>query len=301
MSGDHNHGVSARAGSRHKKRLWLVLWMVLVFLVVQVVTGVLSGSLALLSDAGHMGTDALGLGMALAAITVADKASSGDHRTFGLYRLEILAALANAVLLFAVAGYVLYEAVRRLQDPPEILTGPMLVVALLGLVVNLISWRLLREAAQESLNMEGAFLEVVADMIGSLGVVAAALIVLATGYVHADPIIAAGIGLFILPRAFRLGRKAVRVLVQAAPEGLNLGELRGRLAKIGGVEGVHDLHVWTLTSGMPVASAHLIAGSAANRDSILGQAQQVLREDFDISHATLQVELGSQECAELTW
>lgn len=297
----HDHAVPARAGSRHKRKLWLVLWMVIAFLVVQVITGILSGSLALLSDAGHMGTDALGLGMALAAITVADKAGSGDHRTFGLYRLEILAALANAALLFGVAGYVVFEAVRRLQDPPEILTGPMLIVAVLGLAVNLISWRMLREGAKESLNMEGAFLEVVADLIGSLGVVAAALIVLFTGYVHADPIIAAGIGLFILPRAYRLGRKAIRVLVQAAPDDLDLAELRSRLTKMDGVEDVHDLHVWTLTSGMPVASAHLIAGPGADRDAVLENARRLLRDDFKIPHATLQVELGAEDCAELTW
>jgi len=297
----HDHTVPARAASRHKKRLWVVMWMVLSFLVIQVITGIVSGSLALLSDAGHMGTDALGLGMALAAITVADKANRGDHRTFGLYRLEILAALANAAFLFAVAGYVFYEAVRRLQEPPEILTSPMLVVAALGLVVNLVSWRMLREGAGESLNMEGAFLEVAADLIGSLGVVAAALIVLFTGFVYADLIIAAGIGLFILPRAYRLGRKAIRVLVQAAPEDLDVAELQERLSMMNGVEDVHDLHVWTLTSGMPVASAHLIAGPMADRGAVLESARRLLREEFKIPHATMQVELGAEECTELTW
>lgn len=301
MSGGHNHGVSVRAGVRHKKRLWLVFGLVVVFMFAEVVGGLLTHSLALISDAGHMATDALGLGMALAAIVAATKASSGDHRTFGLYRLEILAALANAILLFAVAGYVLYEAARRLQDPPEILSGAMLVVALLGLAVNLVSWRLLREGARESLNVEGALLEVVADLIGSLGVIAAALIIQFTGWVYADPIIGAGIGLFILPRAYRLGRKAIRVLVQAAPEDLDLGELRGRLSKMTGVEDIHDLHVWTLTSGMPVASAHLIAGPEADRDTVLEDARQLLRDDFKIAHATLQVERGTEECSEITW
>ncbi|MGH8926352.1 MAG: cation diffusion facilitator family transporter [Acidimicrobiia bacterium] len=301
MSGDHNHGISVRAGARYKRRLWLVLWMVLAFLVIQVITGILSGSLALLSDAGHMGTDALGLGMALAAITAADKASSGNHRTFGLYRLEILAALANAVLLFGVAGFVLYEASRRFQEPPEILSGPMLVVALLGLAVNVTGWRLLREGAAESLNMEGAFLEVIADLIGSLGVVAAALIVRYTGWLYADPIIGAGIGLFILPRAYRLGRKAIRVLVQAAPDNLDIVKLRTQLGAIQGVEDVHDLHVWTLTSDMPVASVHLMTDSNTDREAVLEGARRLLRDDFEIAHATLQVELGGEECSELTW
>lgn len=301
MSGDHDHGASARTSTRHKGRLWWVFGLVVGFMVAEIVAGLFTRSLALLSDAGHMGTDALGLGMALAAITAATKASSGDHRTFGLYRLEILAALANAVLLFAVAGYVLYEAIRRFQDPPEVLSGPMLLVAVLGLAVNLWSWWMLREGAKESLNVEGAFLEVIADLIGSLGVIAAALIIRYTGWAYADPIIGAGIGLFILPRAYRLGRKAIRVLVQAAPEDLDLADLRERLSKMEGVDDVHDLHVWTLTSGMPVASAHLIAGPAADRDTVLENARRLLRDDFKIPHATLQIELGSEECAELTW
>ncbi|MGH3667469.1 MAG: cation diffusion facilitator family transporter [Acidimicrobiia bacterium] len=300
MSGSHGHPELSQAGARHQRRLLIVFVMVVVFLVAEIIAGILTGSLALISDAGHMGTDALGLGMALAAITAASKASTGNRNTFGLYRLEILAALANSVLLFAVAGYVLYEAVIRIRDPAEVLSGPMLIVALAGLVVNLIGWRLLRDGAKESLNVEGAYLEVVADLISSLGVVLAALVIQTTGWVYADPILAAAIGVFILPRAYRLGRKALMVLIQAAPENVDLDQLRMRLAGIDGVVNVHDLHVWTLTSGMPVATVHLTAPDG-DRDAIIDRARRVLRDDYLVSHATLQVEAGSEDCTELTW
>ena len=301
MSVDHQH-TSVRAGARHLRPLAYAFGLVVVFMVVEIVAGFVTGSLALLSDAGHMATDAVGLGMALAAITAANKADADGYRTYGLYRLEILAALANAVLLFAVAGYVLYEAVSRLQDPPEVLSGPMLLVAVLGLVVNLIGWWLLRKGASESLNVEGAFLEVIADLIGSIGVIAAALVLRYTGWVYADPLFGAAIGLFILPRAWRLGRRALRVLVQAAPEGLDLDGLRRRLASIPGVTEIHDLHVWTLTSEMDVATVHLVAGDSTDPHPILDEARALLKDDYDISHATLQVEPDTHHgCAEVTW
>lgn len=302
MSGEHSHVSVARAGSAHKRRLAWVLGLVVVFMVAEVVGGILTGSLALLSDAGHMATDALGLGMALAAIVAADRAGRSTHRTFGLYRLEILAALANAILLFAVAGYVLWEAYQRIQDPPEILSGPMLIVAVLGLMVNIVGWWVLREGAEESINVEGAYLEVLADLIGSIGVIAAALIVRYTGWAYADPIFGAAIGVFILPRAWRLGGRAVRILVQAAPTSLDMDELRRRLAGLPDVTDVHDLHVWTLTSGMNVASVHLMTPAGADSHNVLDQARQLLETDYAIDHATLQVEPDThQGCAELTW
>ncbi|MFQ5523723.1 MAG: cation diffusion facilitator family transporter [Acidimicrobiia bacterium] len=302
MSEAHSHGAAIRAGSRYKGRLIWVFGLVVVFMVAEIVAGVLTNSLALLSDAGHMATDALGLGMALVAIIAADKAGSDGRRTFGLYRLEILAALANAILLFAVAGYVLYEAVRRFQDPPEVLSGPMLVVAILGLLVNIVGLWLLREGAGESINIEGAYLEVIADLLGSVGVIAAALIIRFTGWVYADALFGAAIGLFILPRAWRLGRRAIRVLVQAAPEHLDVADLQQRLAGIDGVSGVHDLHVWTLTSDMEVASVHLITPAQADTHRILDQATKLLRDEYGIAHATLQVEPETHEdCVETSW
>lgn len=299
---EHSHGSALRAGSRYKRRLIWVFALVVVFMVAEIVAGILTNSLALLSDAGHMATDALGLGMALAAIVAADRAGKKGGRTFGLYRLEILAALANAVLLFAVAIYVLYEAVRRLQEPPEILSGPMLIVAALGLAVNIVGWWLLREGAGESINIEGAYLEVLADLIGSVGVIVAALIVMTTGWTYADPIFGAAIGLFILPRAWRLGRRAIRVLVQAAPEDIDLDHVRSRLLGIEGVRDIHDLHVWTLTSDMEVASVHLITPVDADAHAILDRATTMLQDEFNIAHATLQVEPDTHEsCVETSW
>jgi cobalt-zinc-cadmium efflux system protein len=299
---EHVHGSVVRAGSRYKRRLVWVFGLVVVFMVAEIVAGIVTNSLALLSDAGHMATDALGLGMALAAIVAADRAGTEGRRTFGLYRLEILAALANAVLLFGVAFYVLYEAVQRFQEPPEVLSGPMLVVAVLGLLVNIVGWWLLREGANESINVEGAYFEVLADLIGSVGVILAAVIILFTGWSYADPLFGAAIGLFILPRAWRLGKRAVRVLVQAAPEGIDLDHIRDKLMSIDGVTNVHDLHIWTLTSEMEVGSVHLMTPTDVDTHAILDRATSLLKDEFGIAHATLQVEPEShQQCVETSW
>jgi cobalt-zinc-cadmium efflux system protein len=275
--------------------------MVVVFMLAEFLAGYLTGSLALVSDAGHMATDGLGLGMALAAITAATRVGSEGRHTYGLYRLEIIAALANAVLLFVVAGYVIFEALTRLSDPPDVLSGPMLVVAALGLAVNVVGWWLLRGGAADSLNVEGAFMEVVADLLASVGVMVAAVVMIFTGWVYADPIIGAAIGLFILPRAYRLGRRALRVLIQAAPDDMDIPGLRSRLESIPQVTDVHDLHVWTLTSGMPVATVHLAAGEGADRDLVMARARRVLADEFRVTHATLQIESGDQDCSEITW
>jgi cobalt-zinc-cadmium efflux system protein len=305
-----------RAGARHKGRLLFALVLLVVFTVVEGVAALLTRSLALLSDAGHMLTDVLGLGMALAAIHLADRAerkASGvdlagrgngrhDHRTFGLYRLEILAALANAVLLLGVAVYVLVEAVGRLSDPADVHSGPMLAIAVLGLLANLVAFAALRQGAQESLNVEGAYLEVLADTLGSLGVIGAAAVIQVTGWDWVDPVVGVAVGLFILPRTWRLGAQAVRILVQAAPPGTDLDALRAELAGIEGVVDVHDLHVWTLTSEMDVASAHLMVSVGTDSHSVLDQARHLLRETYDIEHATLQVEPDDHKgCDELTW
>jgi cobalt-zinc-cadmium efflux system protein len=270
--------------------------------VVQLAVGVAVSSLALLSDAGHMATDALGVGMALAAITAANRATQVQHRTFGLYRLEILAALANAVLLFGVAGYVVVEGVRRLDDPPEVSSVPVLVVGTIGLAVNLVAFVLLRQGARESLNVRGAYVEVIADALGSVGVIVAAGLMWATGWAWVDPVIGIGIGLFILPRGWRLGRAAVRILVQAAPEGVDLPAVTAALAEIDGVADVHDLHVWTLTDDMDVLTAHLAIAARVDPQRVLREARTVLDERFHLHHATLQVETdGDQTCQEMTW
>jgi cobalt-zinc-cadmium efflux system protein len=274
--------------------------MLVAFIGVELVTGLLTGSLSLISDAAHMGTDALGVGMALAAV-VAARGSVRGARTYGLYRVEILAALANTVLLFAVAGYVVWEAIGRWADPPPISTGPMLVVAAIGLGINLIGFRLLK-VEDDSLNLLGARLELVADLLGSIGVIAAAVIVRSTGWLLADPLIATALGIFVLPRAFKLGREAVRILVQAAPSHLDVGRIKESLASLPRVVDVHDLHAWTLTSGMEVFSAHLMIEDDADPHSTLDSARFMLQKDFKIGHATLQVEPQAHTgCTELSW
>jgi cobalt-zinc-cadmium efflux system protein len=298
----HGHGAATRAGARHKGRLLAALVVLAVVMVAEVVGAFVANSLALLSDAGHMLTDVAGLGMALAAIHVADRAGADGQRTFGLYRLEILAALANAVLLFAVAVYVVVEAVRRWGDPPDVLVGPMLVVAVLGLVANLVAFALLRAGSQDSLNVEGAYLEVLSDLVGSAGVIVAAVVIAVTDWAWVDPLVGVAIGLFILPRTWRLAAQALRILVQAAPAGLDLAGLESELRGVDGVVDVHDLHVWTLTSEMDVASAHLMVGTGTDAHAVLDRARDIMRDGHGIDHATLQVEPDTHRgCDELAW
>ena len=302
----HSHGAGAlRAGARHQRRLAISFVLIAVFFVVEAVGGILTNSLALLSDAGHMLTDVIGLGMALAAIQLATRherrADSGQH-TFGLYRLEILAAFVNALLLFGVAIYVLVEAARRLTSEPEVLGVPMFVVATLGLIVNLVAFALLRAGSKESLNVQGAYLEVLADTLGSVGVIIAAVLLEVFGWGWVDPVVGAAIGLWILPRTYRLGGHAVRILLQAAPPEVDLPVLRAELEGIDGVLDVHDLHVWTLTSEMESASAHLRVAVGVDAHAVLDQARDLLRSRYHVEHATLQVEPDDHEgCDEVTW
>ena len=215
MSGDHGLGL-ASAGGRHKRPLQIAFGLTLAYMVAEIIGGLVTGSLALLSDAAHMGTDVLGLGMALAAVHLASRPAA-SQRTWGTYRLEVLAALANGVLLFAVAGYILFEAWQRFSEPPEVAGVAVMILAAVGLTVNIVSFRLLRAGSAESLNVKGAYLEVLSDMLGSVGVIVAGAVVALTGWTYADPVIAAGIGLFILPRTYRLCAQAVRIIMEIAP------------------------------------------------------------------------------------
>ena len=289
MSGDHEHVSAVSAGGKHKRPLVYALALTTTYMLVEAIAGVLTGSLALLSDAGHMLTDVAGLSMALAAIQFAQSKRERSH-TYGLYRLEVLASLANAFLLFGVAGYVLYEAIQRFSDPTEIPGTPLLVVAVVGLAVNLVSFRLLQQGSKESLNVKGAFLEVMADALGSAGVILAGVIVLTTGWPYADPIIGAGIGLFILPRSWRLGREALRILLEVAPGHIDVAQVRERLGALPGVTEVHDLHVWTLTTGLEAASGHLTLDADSRLRPVLEQATAMLAQEFGINHVTLQCE-----------
>ena len=308
MSHDHDHGVGlARAGERHRGRLAIAFGLTFGFFFVQAATGIIANSLALLSDAAHMLTDVIGLGMALAAIQLASRfAANGSARssshTFGLYRLEILAAFVNALLLFGVAIWVLYEAAQRVFDDPEVLGVPMLVVAIIGLAINVVAFMLLREGSKESLNVEGAYLEVLADMIGSVGVIIAAVLLQVFGWTWIDPVIGAAIGLWILPRTYRLGRRAVRILLQAAPEHVDVDTLVNDLEGIEGVVDVHDVHVWTLTSEMDAASAHLVIDAATDSHHVLDRARELVASRHGIDHGTFQVEPDNHNgCDEITW
>lgn len=287
MGHDHSHDLSA--AGRYRRPLIIAFFLTLAYALVEAMAGLWLGSLALLSDAGHMATDVIGLGMALAAIQLARQRRDPAH-TYGLYRLEVLAALANAGLLLAVAAYVLFEAARRFFAPVEVPGVPLLVVAAVGLVVNLISFALLRSGAKESLNVRGAFLEVFSDMLGSAGVVAAGIILITTGWPYADPIIGAGIGLFIVPRAWRLGRDALRVLLEIAPPDVDVAAAARELAALPGVVDIHDLHIWTLTSGMNIASGHLRVTSGDDVGPVLRVAREILADRFEVTHVTLQCE-----------
>lgn len=290
----HDHGRSPgtdRATQLRALRRSLVV--LAVFLVVEVVAGFLTGSIALLGDAGHMLTDVLGMGMALGAMTAATRTDATSSRTFGLYRLEVLAALVNAVLLGGVAVWLLIEAIGRIGNPPDVLGAPMLVVGALGLAANLLVLWWMRAARGESLNLEGARLEVLADTLGSIGVLVAAVIVQTTGFVLADTLVGIGIALFVLPRTVRLGRQAVRVLLQTAPEDVDPSAVTADLATLEHVTGAHDVHVWTLTSGLDIATAHLRLDAeldAKATHDVLDAAHGLLRDHHGVDHATIQLE-----------
>jgi cobalt-zinc-cadmium efflux system protein len=305
MGAGHDHGARS-AGERHAGKLWAAFAVLAGFMVLEVVGALISGSLALLSDAGHMFTDVLGIGTALAAIYAVRRAARGtgnDQRTFGTYRLEVLAALANAALLLGVAVWVTVEAVRRFTDPPEVLAGAMLWIAVAGLLANVVAFALLRSGSKESVNVRGAYLEVLGDMWGSVSAIIAAVVIVTTGWRYADPIIAVTVALFIVPRTVSLARSAIRILVQAAPEHVDVHEVKLALGAVDGVAQVHDPHVWTLTSGMDVAQAHLVLHQAADLAGVLAAARTTLEDRFHIEHATPQVEpaLAQGACEPAGW
>ncbi|MFN0120412.1 MAG: cation diffusion facilitator family transporter, partial [Blastocatellia bacterium] len=218
------------------------------------------------------------------------------ERTYGYYRVEILAAVVNAVVLLGISLFVLYEAWERLRHPPEVQSKAMLLVAVIGLVINIAGILILRQGSQESLNMKGAYFEVLSDMLTSIGVIIAGLVMLFTGWYYAVPLISAGIGLFIFPRTWILLREAVGVLLEGTPADVNLSALRVAIGQVAGVAGVHDLHVWSLTSGVNALSAHAVLADGATHDDVLAALRECVTHEFNIAHATIQVE--RQGCAE---
>lgn len=284
------HGSAAAA---NRNRLVAVLGLTLVILIVEAVGGFASNSLALLADAGHLLTDVSGIGLALLAIWFAGRAPTTD-RTFGYLRLEILAAVANAVLLFGIAGFILFEAWQRLSSPPAVASGLMLAVALAGLAANAVSLYLLRDAQRESLNMRGAYLEVMGDLAGSAAVITAAVVITATGWAQADAVASVVIALLILPRTFALLRDATDVLLEATPKGIDMDHVRRHILDAPGVIDCHDLHAWTITSGMNVVSAHVILADGADPAVTLDALCECLSDDFDIEHSTFQLETADR-------
>ncbi|AMM50735.1 cation diffusion facilitator family transporter [Nibribacter koreensis] len=281
------HAVSP--GSQNKSRLKWVLGLTLLYLIAEVIGGIWTKSLALLADAGHMLTDVGGLAFALIAIKLAERKATPE-KTFGYYRAEILAALANAVILIGISLYILYEAYLRFRNPPEVESKSMLVIASIGLVINLVGMYILRKGSNDSLNMKGAYFEVLSDMLTSIGVIVAGVIMWTTGWYYADPILSAGIGLFILPRTWILLKDAVSILLEGTPADVNLGSLREAMVKLPGVADVHDLHVWSLTSGVNAMSAHVVLQETAAANEVLKSIDDQVKKSFKISHTTIQLE-----------
>lgn len=287
MGSGHSH--AAQPG-QNERPLWIALFLTTAFLIAEIIGGILTNSLALISDAAHMFTDTAALAISLAAIRIG-KRPADSERTFGYYRFEILAAAFNAILLFLVAIYILYEAYQRLHNPPEIQSGTMLFVAAFGLVVNLISMRLLSSGKDSSLNVKGAYLEVWSDMLGSIGVIIGALVIRYTGWGWVDSAIAVGIGLWVLPRTWTLLKESMNVLLEGVPDGLGIADVKESIARIPGVASVHDLHVWSITSGKASLTAHVVRDDeVADPQALLVTIRQLVASKYDIHHSTIQIE-----------
>jgi cobalt-zinc-cadmium efflux system protein len=287
MGAGHDHGGGA---VKFEKPLWIALALTTCFLIVEVVGAFVSNSLALLSDAAHMGTDVIALAISLFAVRLG-KRPADAKRTYGYARMEAIGALINGGLLFSVAGFVLWEALGRFLSPPPVASNAMLLVAAIGLVINLISMRLLKAGAGENLNMKGAYLEVWSDMLGSVGVIIGALVIRMTGWTVVDPIIAVLIGLWVLPRTWILLKQSSHILMQGVPDGLDLDAVRASLAEHPAVAEVHDLHAWALGSKDAVLTVHVVMGpGVAEPDRIRSELAELLHDRFDVEHATIQVE-----------
>lgn len=280
---------TASAASRHKKSLLIVLCLSGTYLIAEVIGGIFTQSLALLADAAHMLTDVVGLLLAFIAIKIGER-KADISKTYGYYRTEIIAAVINAVVLLGISVFVLYEAYQRFQDPPVVQSKAMLIVAGIGLIVNIIGMMILRKDSGASLNMKGAYFEVLSDMLTSVGVMIAGVVMLTTGWYYADPLISAAIGLLILPRTWRLLMEAVNILLEGTPKDVDINELRRSLEDTPGVKNLHDLHVWSLTSGVNAMSAHVVKDKLYTQNQLLKILTDKTTADFKINHTTFQIE-----------
>lgn len=287
MGAGHDHGLSE---IQHERPLWWAFGLTVAFLAAEIAGGLITNSLALLSDAAHMATDVMALAISLFAVRLSRRPPDAK-RTYGYARLEALGAVINGGLLFVVAGYILWEAIGRFRQPANVASTGMLVVAAIGLVVNLISMRLLRAGSGTSLNVKGAYLEVWSDMLGSVGVILGALIIRFTGWTIVDPIVAVLIGLWVLPRTWTLLRDASHVLMQGVPHGVDTEAIRAAMAAHSGVAAIHDFHVWALGSKQPILTAHVVLDdSSQDPDTVRAGLVALLHDRFGVEHATLQVE-----------
>jgi len=291
MSDHHHHSFAGK----NKKNLKIVFILTFCFMIVEAIGGYLTNSLALFADAAHMFTDTGALGLALIAIWFAEKPATAD-KTYGYYRTEIVAAFINALILLIISFFILYEAWQRLNHPPEVLSKPMFVIAALGLIVNLIGMKLLSEGSSNSLNIKGAYLEVFSDMLGSIGVIIASLLIMFKGWEIADPIASIAMGLFILPRTWHLLKQVVHVLLEGTPTHIDIDKVEKELSSVEGVIAVHDIHIWTITSGIDVMTAHVEIADFADGNGILIDIKKVLVSKFNILHSTIQLE--TDECKE---
>jgi len=285
------------AGNKYNKSLKIVFSITLVYFIVEVIVGFMSNSLALLSDAAHMLTDVAGQALALFAIWMASKLRN-SKKTYGYLRTEIFSALINAIVLIFISGYILYEAWQRFQDPPKVAGFSMLIVASIGLIINLISMKILKSGSEESINIKGAFLEVVADMLSSIAVIIAGIIILSTGWLLIDPIISALIGLFILPRTFGLLKESVDILLEGVPKDVNYDAVEKYISKNPGVDSIHDLHIWSLTSGVNALSGHIIMKpetTITEMNDIIFKIKKELNSSYKISHTTLEVHINKED------
>jgi cobalt-zinc-cadmium efflux system protein len=286
----HSHGVTSTG--LHRRALITVLALTGLVAVAEVIGAVITGSLVLFADAAHMAADAAGLGLSLLAVYFAGRPPAG-RRTFGYARAEILAAMGNALLLLVMTAFILYDAVQRLTSPPVVNSGLLIVFGVIALAANVASLLLLRGSQAESLNLRGAFLEVASDALGAAAVIVTGVVIAATGFTRADPIASLAVGLLILPRTWHLLRETVDVLLEASPQNVDLSEVRRHMTEVGGVRDVHDLHAWTITSGLPVVSAHVVVDPEVFDGqcfTMLDRLQDCLRGHFDIEHSTFQLE-----------
>jgi cobalt-zinc-cadmium efflux system protein len=290
--GGHSHGAGA-----NKKALAVVLSFTLAYMFAEIIGGLLTGSLALLADAAHMASDNVALALALFAFWLSSRPAT-PNRSFGYKRGEILAALFNGVTIVAISIWIFYEAFNRFQDPPEILGGWLMVVAVIGLFVNIAGALILTRSAGENLNMQGALRHILADLLGSVGVIAAALVILLTGWVYADPLISVFIGVLVLFSSWKLLRDSVNILLEGSPPGLDAGEVGRKMVDQKGVEEIHDLHIWTITSGFPALSAHVLVGKDEDCHARRRDLERMLGDEYGISHTTLQVDHTGDHAAE---